>query len=110
MTQINNGLTPKNNPGAAVSAKTENLDLRVPSRILSCSRDAGWTSLLILKFEHSANLEQLDTPAHDDQTITVSLEGECQIESYSNGFWKKSVLPSRNRGNDPGGQNRPPAL
>ena len=104
MTQINNGLTPKNNPGAAVSAKTENLDLRVPSRILSCSRDAGWTSLLVLKFEHPANLEQLDTPAHDDQTITVSLEGECQIESYSNGFWKTSVYRPGVGGMTPAGK------
>ena len=91
MTQINNGLNPKNNFGATIPPKTENHESRSLSRILSCSREAGWTSLLVRKFEHSANLEQLDNPAYDDQKVTVSIQGECEIESFSNGFWKKSA-------------------
>lgn len=104
MKQINNDLSPKKGVGATISRETEDLYLPVPLHVLSDSSNVGWTSLLVRKFRQPANLEQFDCPTCDDQLIAVCVQGECEVESFSNGSSKKSAYSPGVGGMTPAGK------
>jgi AraC family transcriptional regulator len=57
-------------------------------RILVCSLDAGWSSLLVRKFESPANVEAFETSTSPDQLVVLMVKGECRTQSFSNGAWR----------------------
>lgn len=102
--RINDWLKPQKKLGAAISREAGYPELPGLVRNLSCSREAGWTSLLVQELEYTANLEQFDSPTYSEQVITVCKQGECEAESFSNGFWKKSVYGPGVGGMTPAGK------
>lgn len=62
-----------------------------PGRKSSCSLAVGWTSLLVQTSESSTNVEPFETLATPDHLVVLVTRGECEIESFSNGSWKKAA-------------------
>ena len=63
-----------------------------PRQCLASSLSAGWTSLLVQRFESPSNVEPFETLATPDQLVVVRIKGRCTIESFSNGFWKRAAF------------------
>ena len=59
-----------------------------PRRILASSLSAGWTSLLVQKFESLSTVEPFETLTTPDQLVVVRTKGHCTLGSFSNGNWR----------------------
>ena len=73
------------------SAASEACEFALPRRKLLCSLAAGWTSLLVQKFESSGSVEAFETRPTPDQLIVVVTGGCRDVESFSSGRWRKAV-------------------
>ena len=65
---------------------------RATLREVTSSRVAEWTSLLVQKFEHSAQFEEYISKPTPDLSLVLVLKGIVAVESFSGGGWKRAVL------------------
>ena len=77
--------------GERFSAASAACEFALPRRKLLCSLAAGWTSLLVQKFESSGSVEAFETCPTPDQLVVVVTGGCREVESFSNGRWRKAV-------------------
>ena len=84
-------MTASEETGGRFSAASEACEFALPRRKLLCSLAAGWTSLLVQKFESSGSVEAFETRPTPDQLIVVVTGGCRDVESFSNGRWRKAV-------------------
>ena len=77
--------------GGRFSAASAACEFALPRRKFLCSLAAGWTSLLVQKFESSGSVEAFETRPTPDQLIVVVTGGYREVESFSNGRWRKAV-------------------
>ena len=61
-----------------------------PGRKLLCSASAGWTSVLLQTYEQPGNVEQYESAPSPDPLVVVVLNGSYDMESFSNGSWKRA--------------------
>ncbi len=73
------------------SAASEACEFALPRRKLLCSLAAGWTSLLVQKFESSGSVDAFETRPTPDQLIVVVTGGCRDVQSFSGGRWRKAV-------------------
>ena len=73
------------------SAASATCEFALPRRKLLCSHAAGWTSLLVQKFESPGSVEAFETRPTPDQLIVVVTGGCREAESFSDGRWRKAV-------------------
>ena len=73
------------------SAASAACEFALPRRKLLCSHKAGWTSLLVQKFESPSHAEAFETRPTPDQLIVVVTGGCREVESFSDGRWRKAV-------------------
>lgn len=84
-------MTASEETGGRFSEASKACEFALPRRKLLCSLSAGWTSLLVQKFESSGNVEAFETRPTPDQ-LTVVVTGGCRdVESFSGGRWRKAV-------------------
>jgi AraC family transcriptional regulator len=60
------------------------------ARVRMCSRDNGWTALLVLLLDNAESGE-LDVPSSADQAITLVTAGCTTIESRDGGQWHRAA-------------------
>ncbi len=77
--------------GERFSAASTACEFVLPRRKLLCSHAAGWTSLLVQKFESSGSVEAFETRPTPDQLIVVVTEGCRDVQSFSGGRWRNAV-------------------
>ena len=77
---------------------------RIPSQTLLCSRDVGWTSLLLDYHTDSASEEPFETGPTADQVITVMTEGTQEVECLNAGVWQRSMYRAGTVGLSPPGE------
>ncbi len=82
---------PSEETGGRFSAASAACEFALPRRKLLCSLAAGWTSLLVQKFESSGSVEAFETCPTPDQLIVVVTGGRRDVESFSNGCWRKAA-------------------
>jgi AraC family transcriptional regulator len=73
------------------SAASEACEFALPRRKLLCSLAAGWTSLLVQRFESPGTVEAFETRPTPDQLIVVVTGGCRDVECFSDGRWRKAV-------------------
>jgi AraC family transcriptional regulator len=78
-------------PIESFSSASQAFERTYPGRKLSCSLTAGWTSLLVQKFESPINVEPFETQSSPDHSIVLVTKGEFEIENFSGGSWKKAA-------------------
>ncbi len=96
-------MTTPEETGGKFSAASEACEFALPRRKLLCSLAAGWTSLLVQKFESSGSVEAFETPITPDQLIVVVTGGCRNVESFSDGRWRKAVYQPSSVGMTTGG-------
>ena len=84
-------MTASEETGGRFSAASEACEFALPRRKLLCSLAAGWTSLLVQRFEAPGSVEAFETRPTPDQLIVVVTGGCRDVESFSNGRWRKAV-------------------
>lgn len=57
----------------------------------TCSSTAGWTSLLVQTWDTPADSEAFEYLPSPSQLISLNLAGERELESFSNGVWRKAL-------------------
>lgn len=67
-------------------------ELGQPGEKETCSSDFGWTSLLVQTWNCPAAGESVEYSPSPDLTISILLAGEHEVESFSNGVWRKALL------------------
>ncbi len=77
--------------GPRFSAASKDCEFALPRSKLLCSLTGGWTSLLVQRFESSGSVDAFDTHPTPDQLIVVVTGGRRDVESFSNGRWRKAV-------------------
>lgn len=55
----------------------------------SCSRDAGWTSLLLRGYTDPPEVEEVRTAATADQLVVLVTAGSCDLEVRRPGGWRR---------------------
>ena len=70
---------------------SQNYQLNLPIKQLSCSSSIGWTSLLVQNYQSFPKADSFETSPTADHTIVIATKGECDIESFSNRSWNKAV-------------------
>ena len=73
------------------SALSEKAGRLRPGRSITCSLEAGWSSLLLQTFEQPACVEEFETLSSPDQLIVLVLKGEYEIESFSSRSWRRAA-------------------
>ncbi len=63
---------------------------KVPGRMLACSLQAGWTSLLVRTFEEPTVNEGFETACSPDLLVVLVMRGSYTIESFSDGLWRSA--------------------
>lgn len=63
-----------------------------------------WTSLRVQAFEGVGPVEAFDTQASQDQVVVVGTKGQGCVESFSNGFWKRTTYWPGTGGMTPSGE------
>ncbi len=84
-------MTAPEETGGRFSAASESCEFALPRRKTLCSLAAGWTSLLVQRFESSGSVEAFETRPTPDQLIVVVTGGCREVESFSGGRWRKAV-------------------
>lgn len=70
-----------------MSVKAEEAGDRLPGVRQTCSRAAGWTSLLLRRYREPLLAEAFETAATADQLIVLVAAGATRIESLRSGRW-----------------------
>ena len=73
------------------SAASVACEFALPRRKLLCSHAAGWTSLLVQRFESPGSVEAFETHPTPDQLLVVVTGGCRDVQSFSHGRWRKAV-------------------
>ena len=60
------------------------------ARMTSCSREAGWTSLLLRGYTDPPEVQEIRTAATADQLIVLVTAGSCDLEVRRPGGWRRS--------------------
>lgn len=90
MAEKNDSLTATGESAECFSADSHGCERVQPGKKHSCSTAAGWTSLLLQSYESPHSAEPFETSPSPDQLIVLVTRGEFEIESFSNGSWKKA--------------------
>jgi AraC family transcriptional regulator len=56
----------------------------------SCSREAGWTSLLLRGYIDPPRVQEVHTAATADQLIVLVTAGSCDLEVLRSGAWRRN--------------------
>ena len=86
------------------SPNSVNYNVQAPIRVISSSLEVGWNSLLVRTLDTPANLDPYDSLTTSDHSVVVCTEGEAEVGSYANGFWKKGFYRAGIGGMTPGGK------
>lgn len=92
------------------SADSQNCERVHSGKKYGCSADAGWTSLLLQSYETPHSVEAIETLPSPDQLIVLVTKGEMEIESFSNGTWRRAAYRPGCGGMTARRQNEPLAL
>ncbi len=84
-------MTASEEPGGTFSEASAACEFALPRRKLLCSLTAGWTSLLVQRFESPGSAESFETQASPDQLVVVVTGGCREVGSFSGGRWRKAV-------------------
>ena len=60
-----------------------------PGLRLASSTEVGWQSLLVEKFATPSKVEQWDSLATPDHSVVLMVKGQCSIESFKGGIWRR---------------------
>lgn len=80
--------TPINNSAECFSPG----ESRMPGEKELCSSSLEWTSLLVQTWNNPAISEAFEYSPLPDLSISILLAGEHEVESFSNGLWRKAVV------------------
>ena len=94
MAEKNDSLTATGESAEWFSVDSHGCERVHPGKKRSCSTAAGWTSLLLQGYEGPHIAEPFETSPSPDQLIVLITRGELEIESFSNGSWRKASYPS----------------
>lgn len=90
-----------------VAVESLNAISRLPGSLLFCSWEQGWRSLLLREFQEPACVEEFLPSATPDQLVVLMARGSCEIESFSEGRWRKAHYEPGHLGfTRPGSQSR----
>lgn len=67
-------------------------ELRMPGEKELCSSSLEWTSLLVQIWNNPAISEAFEYSPSPDLSISILLAGEHEVESFSNGLWRKAAI------------------
>ncbi len=90
-TPVGGCMTASGETAGGFSAASEACEFALPRRKLLCSRAAGWTSLLVQRFEAADSVEAFETRPTPDQLVVVVTGGCRDVGSFSGGRWRGSV-------------------
>jgi AraC family transcriptional regulator len=73
-----------------ISTALEQRERCIPGVRNACSRAAAWSSLLVQTYDSAGEVEAFETPALPEHSIVIQLRGECDVESYKRGEWRRA--------------------
>ncbi|WP_052213581.1 helix-turn-helix domain-containing protein [Belnapia sp. F-4-1] len=77
---------------------------RLPGQHVLCSLDAGWSSLLLRRYSEPAHAGAFETAPIPCQTLVLVKSGGTAIESFSDGYWRKTAYVPGDLGMTPPGE------
>ncbi len=75
------------------------------NRSFVCHSSAGSDCLRVQEFKGYGNSEPFETPASSDQHVVIISKGQGEVESFSDGFWRKAAYQPGSIGMTPSGQS-----
>src|SRR6267154_2441890 len=94
-------------PGSKALIASVEAQKYLPGTLLMCSREAGWSSLLLRKYANEPEIKEFEAPPASDQLIVLLTKGGGTIERFSRGKWQSArKMPGSLSLNAPGEQAR----
>jgi AraC family transcriptional regulator len=94
-------------PNAAFSAFLDNAGDRLaclPGRLTLCSREAGWSALLLRRYREPACADHFETVAVPAQSLILVKAGATTIQSLAGGRWRTARYAAGDLGMTPSGE------
>ncbi len=92
-------------PESAGSGRAEGMSRALPGKLLGCSAERGWTSILLRRYREPLTVEDLELEPSRNAVIVLVRRGTCKIESLSAGRWNHATFRAGDLGMTPPGEH-----